>query len=285
MAWQVSKRVWDSIKTEGDKKKDIDASERLVLLALADKADENGICWPKFDTSYQTLADMVGVNRRSAMRLVENLCDIGHLWKSETAGRGHSNTFIVTIGLSQPEIKERLALIGVIHNTIIKEEKVLPETPKEEPKKEMVLPVTRNGVIGDTNKPANGVMDNTQSIIKSPSELITPNGVGKKLPGGRGEKENHQRDGPKRILAKEFTALTGIEFPTNDKPSEGFWWNKLGVIYDLAGKDVEAGKRLMREAVDRRGVEDIYTPNSLVNTIRKIIGEKNHKPKLKASAK
>lgn len=92
--------------------------------------------------------------------------------------------------------------------------------------------------------------------------------------------DNRQRDGPKTILAKEFTALTGIEFPTNDKPSEKFWWGKLQVIYKLAGEDVEVGKKLMREAINRREVENVYTPNSLINTIRKIVAEKNHKPRI-----
>jgi hypothetical protein len=178
MAWQVSKRVWDSIKTEGDKKKGVDASERLMLLALADKADENGICWPKHDTSYQTLGDMVGVNRRSAMRLADNLAKAGHIWKSETAGRGHSNIFIVTIGLSEAETKERLALIGVTDDTNTNEGKVLPEAPIIEPEKEMVLPVTQNGVMDDTNKGLNGVTGNTQSN-KSPSNpSLSPKGDG-----------------------------------------------------------------------------------------------------------
>lgn len=186
MAWQVSKRVWDSVKTKGDKKKGIDASERLMLLALADKADEDGICWPKYDTSYQTLGDLVGVNRRSAMRLADNLAKVGHIWKSETAGRGHSNIFIVTIGLSGDEVKDRLALIGVTDDTITNEGKVLPEAPINEPEKEMVLPVTQNGVMDDTNKGLNGVTGNTQSILKNPSnpteELPKGNGGSPQLP-------------------------------------------------------------------------------------------------------
>jgi hypothetical protein len=169
MAWQVSKRVWDSIKTKEGQKEKIDASERLMLLALADKADEQGICWPKHDTSYQTLGDMVGVNRRSAIRLIDNLSEMGHIWKSETVGRGHSNIFIIIIGLSEAEIKGRLALIGVTDDTNNKEEKALPETPIKGSEKEMVLPVTQNGVMDDTNKGVNGVTGNTQSFLKSPS--------------------------------------------------------------------------------------------------------------------
>lgn len=176
MAWQVSKRVWDILKGNpkmiGDDEKNpnyIDSGERLLLLALADKADENGICWPKYDTSYQTLGDLIGVNRRSAMRLADNLAQVGRIWKSETAGRGHSNIFIVTIGLSKDEIKERLAIKGVADDTIYNEVKVSPEAPINEPEKEMVLPVTQNGVVDNTIKGLNGVTGNTQSFLKNPS--------------------------------------------------------------------------------------------------------------------
>lgn len=75
-----------------------------MLLALAEKADENGICWPWFDTSYETLADMTGVQRRSAIRLVDSLCETGYLIKIEVVGRGKSNYFLVAIGLDQDQI-------------------------------------------------------------------------------------------------------------------------------------------------------------------------------------
>lgn len=142
-----------------------------MLLALADKADEHGVCLAKYDTSYETLADMVGVNRRSAMRLIDNLCKAGHICKIEAVGRGHSNTFLVLTGLEQEEIIALLTLNGVTDDTIYEPEKVLPETPNS---KEMVLPVTLNGVTDDTNSIINGVTGNTQPIIKNPSNPSIP---------------------------------------------------------------------------------------------------------------
>lgn len=122
-------------------------------------------------------------------------------------------------------------------------------------------------------------VQNGQLLRPLSKNKLSKDNSGKKPLEVRGD--NRQRDGPKTILAKEFTALTGIEFPTNDKPSEKFWWGKLQVIYKLAGEDIEVGKKLMREAIDRREVENVYTPNSLINTIRKIVAEKNNKPKMR----
>lgn len=159
MAWQVSKRVWSHAQN-------IKSSDKVMLLALADKADENGICWPKFDTSYETLADMVGVNRRSAIRIIDNLCEAGHVLKAETVGRGNSNIFVVLSGLESIEISNLLTQNGVTGNTIYTPKMVLPVTPN---KKEMVLSVTQNGVTGNTNNGLNGVTGNTHPNMKNPS--------------------------------------------------------------------------------------------------------------------
>jgi hypothetical protein len=168
MAWQVSKRIWKFIKND----KKVKQGERLMLLALADIADEHGICLPKFDTSYSTLGEMAGVNRRSAMRIVDDLCRAGHVIKVDTVGRGHSNIYVVTVGLTEAEIKSTLSKIGVTDNTNLDEESgqkteemVLPETPI---KKEKVSPVTPGGVTHNTNSGLNGVTHNTHPI-KSPS--------------------------------------------------------------------------------------------------------------------
>lgn len=93
MAWQTSKRVWNHAP-------DIKQSEKLVLLALAEKSDEHGVCWPGYDT----IADMVGIERRSAIRLVASLKEKGHIWIREHVGRGNSNTYFVVSGLTETEI-------------------------------------------------------------------------------------------------------------------------------------------------------------------------------------
>ena len=48
---------------------------KLVLLKLADQANDDGICWP----SYETIAEACEVDRRSVMRHVKKLEEEGFL--------------------------------------------------------------------------------------------------------------------------------------------------------------------------------------------------------------
>lgn len=156
MAWQVSKRVWEHATK-------IKLNYKVMLLALADKADENGICWPKYDTSYKTLGEMVGgLDRRSAMRLIDNLVEAGHVVKRETVGRGNSNIFLVITGLSEAEKQKAIALIGDNPVTITNEE-------SKGEQKEMVTTFTLNGDNPVTNSGLNGDNPVTQSILKTPT--------------------------------------------------------------------------------------------------------------------
>jgi DNA-binding MarR family transcriptional regulator len=170
MAWQVSKRVWDHtrIKTKEDKDK-FKPAHRLVLLALAEIADENGICWPKFDTSYQTLADMAGIERRSAIRVIDDLIRDGYLFKGDTKGRGNSNVYIVTIGLSELEKEEILLLNGDLGVTNYKEESKKMVTWESPIKTEKVTRESLASDLGVTFSTLNGDLGVTHPIIKSPS--------------------------------------------------------------------------------------------------------------------
>lgn len=72
------------------------AGKKLVLLKLADNANDKGECWP----SYQHVADQCEISRRSAMRYIEQLVDDGWIEKSARKGpKGNStNMYLVTLG-------------------------------------------------------------------------------------------------------------------------------------------------------------------------------------------
>lgn len=93
MSWQITKRVWDSTSH-------LKTTEKLMLLALAEHADELGVCWPAYDT----LARMTGLNRRSTIRVVAALETNGAIWVRPGAGRGCSNHYLVAAGLDQEQI-------------------------------------------------------------------------------------------------------------------------------------------------------------------------------------
>lgn len=71
----------------------------IVLLALADWADDEGVCWP----SIQTLADKARIDRRSAQRIIRKLKSDGLISIEEGGGRANQHRYhIKTAALCRP---------------------------------------------------------------------------------------------------------------------------------------------------------------------------------------
>lgn len=68
------------------------AGKKLVLLKLADNANDNGECWP----SYQHIADQCEISRRSAMNYINQLIQDGLIKKTSRKGpKGNSTNMYV----------------------------------------------------------------------------------------------------------------------------------------------------------------------------------------------
>mgnify|MGYP002764934119 FL=1 len=69
---------------------------KLVLLKLADNANDNGECWP----SYQHIADQCEISKRSVINHIEALCEAGLLKKVTRKGEkgNSSNIYILRLG-------------------------------------------------------------------------------------------------------------------------------------------------------------------------------------------
>lgn len=59
-------------------------SEKIALLALADCANDEGLCWP----SMATLARKCSKSDRTVQKAIQSLCDKGHLSREERPGKG-----------------------------------------------------------------------------------------------------------------------------------------------------------------------------------------------------
>lgn len=71
--------------------------ELLVLLAIADFADDDGYCWP----SVRRIAEKARMTERGVQKIVRRLCDEGRLSVEMGGGRGGSNRYCVS--LQNPE--------------------------------------------------------------------------------------------------------------------------------------------------------------------------------------
>jgi len=69
MSIRIMSAVWEIQSIKG--------TEKLVLLSLADNANDNGICWP----SLNTIARKCGVTRRQAIRIINDLEKLGFIEK------------------------------------------------------------------------------------------------------------------------------------------------------------------------------------------------------------
>ena len=75
MSIRIMSAVWEL---------DLQASEKLVLLALADNANDEGLCWP----SIATIARKCGKGDRSVQQAIQELQKLGHLTRDEVVGKG-----------------------------------------------------------------------------------------------------------------------------------------------------------------------------------------------------
>ena len=84
MSIRVMSQVWDFGPD--------DATMKLVLLALADIADDQGKCWP----SMERIAQRGCMSDRNARRIIRKLEDVGWLRVQTHPGRNKTNTYWVT---------------------------------------------------------------------------------------------------------------------------------------------------------------------------------------------
>jgi len=99
---------------------------KLVLLKMADNANDQGQCYP----SYQYIADQCEISKRSAMIHIKKLCDLGMLRKSLRASDNPqvpnvSNYYTLTLGSESPAL-------GVVNNLHPPSESPAPP-PSESP--------------------------------------------------------------------------------------------------------------------------------------------------------
>lgn len=97
MSITIMSLVWKSDSTK--------ASERLVLLALADMANDDGFCWPGFDH----LARKCNLSRRFIIRIINALEAKGLIQKDkrfDTRGDQTSNMYRVMVGVNHSSLPQ-----------------------------------------------------------------------------------------------------------------------------------------------------------------------------------
>lgn len=81
MSIKVMTRVWEESPSKG--------SDLLLLLAIADFADDTGVAWPKTET----LAQKIRMSERQVQRIIRNLVDSGQIIVHKNAGPRGANKY------------------------------------------------------------------------------------------------------------------------------------------------------------------------------------------------
>lgn len=78
------------------------ANDLLLLLALADAANDEGYCWPSVDT----LAEKTRIHRSTVLRAAKRLENSGEIYIQHN--RRHGNKYLVLVGLTEGQIEYAL---------------------------------------------------------------------------------------------------------------------------------------------------------------------------------
>ncbi len=120
MSISIMTRVWAESQHKG--------SELLLLLAIADNANDQGVAYP----SLHTLAKKIRMSRRNVIFLIKKLVDSGELRVEMGTSRHRTNTYHIVIGENfSPRMKSR----GEKPRRFDGEKAISPE-PTTEPKRE-----------------------------------------------------------------------------------------------------------------------------------------------------
>ncbi|AUI88131.1 helix-turn-helix domain-containing protein [Vibrio azureus] len=155
------------------------ATRKLVLLKLADNANDNGVCWP----SYEYIADMCEVSRRTVMRHIKTLEEMGLVSVSSRKGEKGNSTNVYQLhlggdklsspsdtrspgGVTQDHQPSDPVSPGISHRTSHKE----PKKNKQKKSAEFESCFSQIWAVFPTKKSRKNALAKFISIVKAQSE-------------------------------------------------------------------------------------------------------------------
>jgi hypothetical protein len=96
MSIEAMNRVWKQSHSKG--------SDLLLMLALANYANDKDFCWP----GLESLTERTRMSKRNTQRSLVRLEEAGELYRVKHIGRGKKSFYIVAVGLSDSDIENVL---------------------------------------------------------------------------------------------------------------------------------------------------------------------------------
>jgi pyocin large subunit-like protein len=76
-------------------------AQKLILLSLADRADEQHMCWP----SLRRISHDTGLDERTITTSLQRMCEAGIISRVETPGKGYTYTLLGVSGREDTPLK------------------------------------------------------------------------------------------------------------------------------------------------------------------------------------
>ncbi len=207
------------------------ASRKLVLIKLADNANDKGECWP----SYQHIADQCEISKRSAMKHIDALCESGLIIKRSRKGVKGNSTNVYLLNL----------------------EGEIPSPPK--PEGEADSPEGADSSLGGeisapggSENSAPGISHSFESVIEPSSEPVAPDAEATVAAGNVVAIRSTDKPrcelpadmpGPKDPHAKTFKAWANYAMAYRRRYRVFPIWNQktagqMGQLVDRVGKEL-----------------------------------------------
>ena len=285
----ITDRIWQKSQAVG--------SIKIMLLALAEFADEDGFCYP----AHETLGRMIGLSgkpktiQRNVLHNLTKLVEAGEIicWKQQgrRGGRGYTNIYLISVGLAYEEITERiqrrfelqadeigpaLSQNGEIYQRLCTDRRISEEA----------LNLTKKGANDDDNPTIKPPIDDPLNTQKGANDDDLSGHNPKKgvKNGGRTESLNpesiinHNNDID--ILFTHFLEVSHLETPYNQGQKQA-WESDLVAIYEMAGGDLDEAKELIKVCLKILDDKDkhyvVNGPHSLLRTCQGQAGKRKRR--------
>lgn len=251
MSIKIMTRVWESSQASG--------SDLLLLLALADNADDTGYCWP----GIEYLARKIRMTTQSVISITRRLEETGELVVARS--RRHGNCYVILVGMSDDERAAGLTKLqkskSYISNLLTSEVKSFDIRSKADLTSEVKPALHEPSYNRQLN--VNETTDGDASVAAPPPAPVV-------------EKKPSAQDALRKALELQFCELTGIPQPKTETKAQkraagSLWFAPLREMAELAAWNEHDALSLLEASVKHlRGQVTISNPNSLLKTARAI---------------
>ena len=112
-----------------DRALDVSGSELLVLVALSEWADDDGLCWP----SHDSIAKRARVSRRQVIRLLQSLVNRGLIEVDERRQRSNTYRLRCDIAMSQADVTPDVTSDSPTYDTAMSHVTATPDVTSSAP--------------------------------------------------------------------------------------------------------------------------------------------------------